>query len=80
MRRRGGQAPAPAEEVSLEAGSVLVMAGLTQEVFEHELPLRPGDPHRISLTFRSIVAGYEAERDGYDPCTDKDAGKGKRKR
>ena len=47
------------EYLELEAGSVLGMWGRTQEAFEHELPLRPGDGHRISLTFRSIVPGFE---------------------
>ena len=39
--------------------SFIVGRGRTQEAFEHELPLRPGDGHRISLTFRSIVPGFE---------------------
>ena len=68
MRRRG---EALAKELDLEAGSVLLMSGRTQELFEHELPLRSDDPHRISLTFRSIVAGYEIGREEYDPCTTK---------
>lgn len=68
MRPRGGEGEAA--EVAMEPGSVLLMAGRTQELFEHELPLRADDPHRISLTFRSIVAGYEAERDAYDPCAE----------
>jgi len=67
MRRR--QDKASMHTVDLETGSVLLMAGRAQEVFEHELPLRPDDPHRISLTFRSIVPGYEADRNAYDPCT-----------
>jgi len=47
-------------EVLLEPGSVLVMAGATQEFFEHTLPLHgPRSPARISLTFRSIVPGFE---------------------
>ena len=70
MRRRG--LSTPPMELELEPGSVLVMAGRTQEVFEHELPLRSEDPHRISLTFRSIVPGYEADRDAYYPCTTTD--------
>ena len=53
-------------EVLLQPGSVLVMAGSTQEFFEHALPLdEPVDgksksPPRISLTFRSIVPGFES--------------------
>lgn len=57
------------QELMLESGSVLVMEGNTQDLFEHELPLRVGDPHRISLTFRSIVAGHEDLEAKYDPCT-----------
>ena len=43
---------------------------VTQEEFEHELPLRPGDGHRISLTFRSIVPGFEDALGvaAEDPC------------
>ena len=76
LRQRAGGASgetgaaAEAEYLELEAGSVLAMWGRTQEEFEHELPLRPGDGHRISLTFRSIVPGFEdalgAAAD--DPC------------
>jgi len=47
----------------LPPGSALVMAGETQTHWEHALPLEPPAPHRISLTFRSIVAGYEEERE-----------------
>lgn len=63
--------------VPLRAGSALVMAGRAQEVWQHQLPLypapplddgadggmaaRPRAPHRISLTFRSIVPGFEDE-------------------
>lgn len=48
----------------LENGSALVMAGNTQRYWEHRLPLpeKPTPttaPHRISLTFRSIVPGWE---------------------
>jgi alkylated DNA repair dioxygenase AlkB len=44
----------------LPSGSVLLMQGTTQEHYEHCLPLSTiDDPHRISLTFRSIVPGYE---------------------
>ncbi len=43
----------------LEPGSVLVMRGETQTYWEHELPLEDPAPHRISLTFRSIVPGFE---------------------
>jgi len=57
----------------LEPGSLLVMSGATEEHWRHQLPLpaeptdNPGEahrsaeapPHRISLTFRTIVAGFE---------------------
>lgn len=49
-------------ELELEPGSVLLMAGHTQELYEHSLPLRMGDAFRISLTFRSIMAGFEDTR------------------
>ena len=69
--------------LELESGSILVMAGTTQDYYEHALPLSPPltgdvvekntaagkkhtktgairrDPARISLTFRTIVPGYE---------------------
>jgi alkylated DNA repair dioxygenase AlkB len=53
------------EDRLLPSGSVLLMQGTTQEHYEHCLPLMNtstgtnDDPHRISLTFRSIVPGYE---------------------
>ena len=50
--------------LSLQPGSLLIMAGDTQARFEHLLPLIQQDwgeppPPRISLTFRSIVPGFE---------------------
>eukprot|EP00957_Ditylum_brightwellii_P056228 4262652-Ditylum_brightwellii.AAC.1 len=47
--------------VRLPPGSVLLMMGDAQEYFEHELPVSSGssDAERISLTFRSIVPGFE---------------------
>jgi alkylated DNA repair dioxygenase AlkB len=59
----------------LPPGSLLVMKGSkTQELYEHSLPLetdmdKDDAPLRISLTFRSIVPGYEQDRD--DIATDK---------
>ena len=51
--------------IRLPVGSALVMSGETQTYWEHALPLQSRDePHRISLTFRSIEAGYE---DGREP-------------
>mmetsp|Transcript_174 Transcript_174/g.447 ORF Transcript_174/g.447 Transcript_174/m.447 type:complete len:336 (-) Transcript_174:316-1323(-) len=60
--------------IRLQPGSVLLMRGRTQEFFEHRLPLSKDatdeaslskttlDPLRISLTFRSIVPGFEDEQ------------------
>jgi alkylated DNA repair dioxygenase AlkB len=53
----------------LPPGSLLVMKGIrTQEYYEHSLPLETDKdgkddaaPLRISLTFRSIVPGYEQD-------------------
>lgn len=50
------------ESVLLASGDILLMSGFTQDFYEHELPLRAGDGHRISLTFRSIERGYEQQR------------------
>ena len=58
LRRKGG-AEGAEESVLLEAGDVLLMAGDTQEHYEHALPSMPFDGHRISLTFRSIESGAE---------------------
>jgi hypothetical protein len=56
----GGDNGAPESmEVLLESGSVLLMAGATQEHFEHSLLLSVDAPPRISLTFRTIVPGFE---------------------
>ena len=72
LRRRGTAAvdePPPAAAAAAAAadlslplahGSALIMAGSAQEGWLHRLPLSgPGAPHRISLTFRSIVPGFE---------------------
>jgi alkylated DNA repair dioxygenase AlkB len=46
--------------LSLAHGSALIMAGSAQEGWLHRLPLSgPDAPHRISLTFRSIIPGFE---------------------
>eukprot|EP00656_Telonema_subtile_P006132 TRINITY_DN12815_c0_g2_i2.p1 TRINITY_DN12815_c0_g2~~TRINITY_DN12815_c0_g2_i2.p1 ORF type:complete len:228 (-),score=28.38 TRINITY_DN12815_c0_g2_i2:259-942(-) len=47
--------------VVMEPGSVLLMAGDVQEEWQHRLPLKEGEQaaERISLTMRSIVAGFE---------------------
>jgi alkylated DNA repair dioxygenase AlkB len=49
-------------EVELHAGDIFLMTGDCQEYLEHELPLRHADGHRVSLTFRSIVPGFEQAR------------------
>lgn len=49
-------------EIELHAGDVFLMTGDCQDYLEHELRLRHGDGHRISLTFRSIVPGFEEAR------------------
>ena len=66
LRRRQAAPPPPAaadapeQSLPLGHGSALVMAGATQRHWLHRLPLcGPGAPHRISLTFRSIVPGFE---------------------
>ena len=50
--------------VRLKPGSLLVMAGEVQSHWLHSLPLpepRDDSNHRISLTFRSIVPGFEED-------------------
>jgi alkylated DNA repair dioxygenase AlkB len=67
--------------ISLESGSVLLMKGDVQEHYEHQLPLMQdnnnkdtkaptlSNPPRISLTFRSIVPGFERGREiATDAC------------
>ena len=55
---RGGEGAWDIER-GLRPGSVLVMHGETQALREHELPMEDLAPHRISLTFRSLVPGFE---------------------
>jgi len=57
VRRRDGTGEVV--EIKVKAGDCVLMEGDAQDVFEHELPLRPEDGERISLTFRSIVSGFE---------------------
>ena len=58
----------------LPPGSALVMGGAAQQHWQHALPLdEAGAPERISLTFRSIVPGFEEELArrgpvGFDSC------------
>lgn len=53
--------------IMLPSGSVLLMQGNTQEEYEHCLPLleehQEESPPRISLTFRSIVPGWESNQE-----------------
>jgi alkylated DNA repair dioxygenase AlkB len=50
--------------ITLDPGSVLLMAGDVQEEFLHRLPLsEENSPERISLTMRSIVPGFETTLD-----------------
>lgn len=58
-------------DLELAQGSVLLMKGDVQENFEHCLPLdeNKANPLRISLTFRSIVPGFEQGREiATDAC------------
>lgn len=70
LRQRNGQKKELVADLLLPSGSVLLMQGATQEEYEHCLPLdEQAAPPRISLTFRSIVPGWEAERDrATDAC------------
>lgn len=46
--------------VLLQSGSILLMQGRAQELYEHCIPLDADNaPIRISLTFRSIAPGFE---------------------
>ena len=55
--------PPVLHDIALPSGSALLMAGDAQARYEHALPLDVGAaPARISLTYRSIVPGYEEER------------------
>ncbi|MES1907139.1 MAG: hypothetical protein MHM6MM_000318 [Cercozoa sp. M6MM] len=66
------------KEVLTAPGSALIMFGNMQETHMHELPLIEGQcPHRIALTFRSIVPGWERLNAPQDEvmraCVEKDA-------
>ena len=55
--------PPVLHDIALPSGSALLMAGDAQARYEHALPLDVGAaPARISLTYRSIVPGFEEER------------------
>jgi len=58
------------EDRLLPSGSVLLMRGSAQEKYEHCVPLTSDqDPHRISLTFRSIIPGCEQGKEiAVDQC------------
>jgi alkylated DNA repair dioxygenase AlkB len=62
LRKRAGDQSIVAD-LMLPSGSVLLMQGTTQEDYEHSLPLDEHHaPPRISLTFRSIVPGWESNQ------------------
>lgn len=53
--------------ITLPVGSALIMGKETQEHWLHRLPLDEGDaPHRLGLTFRSIVPGFESQLQSLD--------------
>ncbi len=61
--RKRSESRALVVDLLLPSGSVLLMQGSTQEDYEHCLPLdNQAAPARISLTFRSIVPGWEIGR------------------
>jgi alkylated DNA repair dioxygenase AlkB len=61
LRKRGGGGELVAD-LLLPSGSVLLMQGAAQDEYEHCLPLdEQAAPPRISLTFRSIVPGWEGD-------------------
>lgn len=63
LRHKGaGAAPSPVLALSLPAGSAVAMAGEAQQHWEHALPIDSHAPRRVSLTFRSIVPGFEVGR------------------
>ena len=63
LRRKLSDRAQPAMALALPSGSAVAMAGAAQEHWEHSLPLDDGAaPRRVSLTFRSIVPGYEEGR------------------
>lgn len=60
-------------DILLPSRSVIFMKGNAQSDYEHCLPLsspKQHDPHRISLTFRSIVPGYEDDTMGSSTAQD----------
>lgn len=58
FRLRARRTHAPALSLELAHGSLLVMAGATQRLYQHALPRRAGiAAPRINLTFRRIAAG-----------------------
>lgn len=76
-RKRPGSSPSSQRgaplTLRLAPGSAVAMAGAAQDLWEHCLPLQAGSgvdaPARISLTFRSIVCGYEEGREPPTPMT-----------
>jgi alkylated DNA repair dioxygenase AlkB len=56
FRFRARETKRIAAEIELANGSLLVMRGATQALYEHDLPKARGAGARINLTFRTIVA------------------------
>jgi alkylated DNA repair dioxygenase AlkB len=56
FRIRSRETKRVAAEIELAHGSVLVMRGATQALYQHDLPKAHGASARINLTFRTIVA------------------------
>ena len=48
--------PADVVSVRLTGGSVLIMRGDTQRLWQHRVPKEPADGERINLTFRRVLA------------------------
>ena len=72
LRPKGTSSEARVEGVmalTLPPGSAVAMAGAAQDHWEHSLPLDSrAAPRRVSLTFRTIVPGYEEGRSPPIPC------------
>lgn len=70
LRKRNSEKQIAAD-AWLPSGSIVLMKGAVQEKYEHCLPLEDGgnNPLRISLTFRSIVPGFERDKEtAIDAC------------
>ena len=71
LRRHGDRAMAGTTEVLLTPRSVVMMAGATQDHYEHELPLRDGDePRDLPRSARSCRASRTRSRSANDLCVE----------